>query len=461
MKRVLLLAYLFPPIANSGTQRPLKFAKYLSRYGWEATVLTAERFDDHAVDFELLDEMAPGQRIVRVPRLDQRIGDAISAVAFRSGLGVRLSEALVWRLRERFQTPDVYAWWKPTASRAALKLFREEGFDAIYATGFPWTTLLIGRDIAKATGRPLIADFRDPWATDELWHSERISRDHELHLEGSVVAQAAAVVTVSATMTEMLRAAHPEVHRSKFVTITNGFDPLDLVAPASKPADKFRIVYTGVWKNGYNPSRLYDALEGILESNPGVLRNTEVIMAGFDAGEASRRRLGALVSEVGKLSHKDAVALMYSADLLFFATAQSSYERLALPGKMYEYLATGRPVLALAHPEGDVARMFGQVGGGMVLAPADSEALRAVLSRACAAGKLEVPPLDRDALSAFERPNLAKRLAAVLDAVHGGAPLPQDATRPLVNASVAGNADGGAQTVAALRVSPPARTRSS
>ena len=440
MKRVLFLAYLFPPIANSGTQRPLKFAKYLSRYGWEPTVITAERFDDHHVDSRLLDEVAPGQRIVRVPRLDQRIGDAIAAVTFNSRLGTRLSEALIWRLRDRFQTPDLYAPWKLTASRAALKLFREEGFDAIYATGFPWTTLLIGRDISKATGRPLIADFRDPWAADELWRSGRVSPQQELALERTVVAQASAVVSVSGTLTQMLREAHREIDQTKFITVTNGFDPPDLVTPTPKPANKFRIVYTGVWKEGYNPSRLYDALEGILRSSPQVLRNTEVIMAGFDAGEAVRRGLGAHVTEVGRLSHQDAVALMYSADLLFFATADGCYQRLALPGKMYEYLATGRPVLAVAHPEGDVAGLLGRVGNGMVIPSSDSQMLEEVLRRACVAGKLEVPPLDREALSSFERPNLARKLAAVLDAVHSGAPVPQDAAWPSLQTSVVGSA---------------------
>jgi glycosyltransferase involved in cell wall biosynthesis len=457
MRRVLFLAYLFPPIANSGTQRPLKFAKYLPTYGWEPTVITADRFDDHQVDNSLLDEVAPGQRIVRVPRLDQRIADAIAAVTFHTRFGINLSEALSWRLRDLFQTPDLYAPWKPTALRAALRVFRESGFDAIYATGFPWTTLIIGRDLAHATGRPLIADFRDPWAGESLWRPPRASAQTELQLERTVIEKAAAVLAVSWSMTETMRAAHPGVDQSKFVTITNGFDRADLAAPPPTRNDKFRIVYTGVWKDGYNPARLYDAIKQMLRSSPHVLDKVEVIMAGFEPGEARRRGLDSHVSELGRLSHQDALALMYSADVLFFANADRSYQRLALPGKMYEYLATGRPVLAVADPDGDVARVFTLVGGGRVISPSDDDTLAQVLTRACLARKLEVPPLDDDALSAFERPNLAKRLARVLDAVHDGGSLPQDEPwRPLHDRK-----EAGIHTAAALSVSPRDETRNS
>jgi glycosyltransferase involved in cell wall biosynthesis len=429
MKRVLFLAYLFPPIANSGTQRPLKFAKYLSRYGWEPTVVTAERFDDHPTDPSLLQEMAADQRIIRVPMLDHHITDAISMMTLGSAFGKRLTSALTWRLRTSFEVPDLYALWKPTAKRAALKLYREHGFDAIYATGFPWTSLLIGRDVSKATGRPLIADFRDPWAGDDLWQSSRTSHSHELALERSVVTQASAVVSVSTTMTKSMKAAHPHVDQSKFITIHNGFDPIDMnVAAPAQRSNKFRIVYTGVWKDGYNPSRLYDVLEDLLKSSPDVLRNTEVLMAGFTPGEALRRGLDSVVSEVGRLSHHDALALMYSADMLFFAAAESAYQRIALPGKMYEYLATGRPVLALAHPDGDIGRLLNYLGGGVAVSSADSERFKGVIARACIDGRLAVEPVNREALSAFERPNLAMRLAAVLDAITAGAPLPEDAT---------------------------------
>jgi glycosyltransferase involved in cell wall biosynthesis len=426
VKRVLFVAYLFPPIANSGTQRPLKFAKYLENYGWQPTVVTAAGFNGHSIDPTLLAEIPSHIEVVRVPMLNDLIGDRLSSLLGGGAIGHRVGDAVRWRIQARYRSPDMFACWRRTAFRAALRIYRDSGFDAIYATGFPWTSLLIGRDVAKATGRPLIADFRDPWAGDDLWRSNSLEPERVAQLERSVVAQASAVVTVSPAMTRMMKAANPEAEQSKFVTIHNGFDPLDVVTPTPKRSDKFRIVFTGVWKDGYNPSRLYDALDALLKASPHVLRNTEVMMAGFAPGEAARRGLDSLVSELGRLSHKDAVALMSSADILFFATADGTYQELALPGKMYEYLATGRPVIALTHPDGDAARVLARVGGAIVIAPEDSERVQNVISTACVAGRLDVPPHDRDALAAFERSNLTKRLASVLDAVTSGAPPPPD-----------------------------------
>jgi glycosyltransferase involved in cell wall biosynthesis len=429
MKRVLFVAYLFPPIANSGTQRPLKFAKYLSRFGWKPTVLTAADFADHRVDEALLDDIPAGVRVVRVPMLHDYVGRAISRLALDTALGRRLARAVSWRLQSRFRKPDLYALWRPTATRAALKLFREHRFDAIYATGFPWTSLLIGRDVSQATGCPLIADFRDPWAGEDLFGSERWPHDEELAQESDVVRHAAAVVSVSATMTKRLIAAHPDCDAAKFITIYNGFDPADLVAPAPPPHQRFRIVFTGVWKEGYNPAPLYDVIDWLKRSKPEVLKGVEVIAAGFAPGEAARRRLTDHITEVGVLSHQDAVSLMNSADVLFLTNGDGARQQIGLPGKMYEYLATGRPVLALTDPRGDAGCIIAQVGGGVAVPADDPGALLDAITIACRNRKLEAPPQNRDALSAFERPNLARRLAGVLDDITSGVPVAIDSPR--------------------------------
>jgi glycosyltransferase involved in cell wall biosynthesis len=430
VKRVLCIAFLFPPIANSGTQRPLKFARYLSRYGWEPTVLTAARFDDHRVDQGLLAEMPPGLPIVRVPMLHEKIADIITMLGLGTKLAKRMAAAVGWRMRERRRTPDLYALWRPTAGRAALRLLRHQRFDAIYATGYPWTSLLIGRDVSQATGVPLIADFRDPWSGEDLFGAGSRPRHEALAQETTVIAQASAVVTVSETLTRRLAAAHPEAEPSKFVTIHNGFDPADLETPAPAPHQRFRIVFAGVWKDGYNPAPLYDVIEWLKRSAPGTLAGVEIVAAGFEPGEAARRGLSEYITETGVLPHRDAVALMRSADVLFLTNGDGARQQLGLPGKMYEYLATGRPVIALTHPEGDAGRILQRIGGGVAVATDDPGALLAVIAQVCRDKRLAAPPRDADALSAFERPNLTRRLALLLDEITTRTPLPAGSSRP-------------------------------
>ena len=423
MKRVLFLAYLFPPIANSGTQRPLKFAKYLSRYGWQPTVLTAAHTDGHRIDNGLLQDIPEAVRVIRVPMLNEYVDHAISTLALSTAVGRRVAQAASWRLQQRFRKPDLYALWRPTATRAALKLFREQPFDAVYATGFPWTSLLIGRDVSQATGCPLIADFRDPWASEDLFGPERGPHAEELAQESEVVRHAACVVSVSTTMTKRMVAAHPDCDPEKFITIHNGFDPADVVATPPQPHQRFRIVFTGVWKDGYNPAPLYDVIDWLRRSKPELLSDVEVIAAGFTPGEAARRGLTGHITEVGVLSHHDAVSLMNSADVLFLTNGDGARQQLGLPGKMYEYLATGRPMLALTDPHGDAGRIIALVGGGIAVPPDDPGALLEVMTTACQNKKLDAPPQNREALSAFERPNLARRLAGVLDEITSGVTL--------------------------------------
>lgn len=423
MKRVLMLAYLFPPIANSGTQRPLKFAKYLGQHDWTPTVVTAAQFEGHRTDPGMLTDIPAGVQVTRVPMLNQRVGAAIAALTGGMAIGRRIGDNVQWRMQNRYRRPDLYALWRPMAVRASLRIFREQGFNAIYATGFPWTTLLAGCDVAKATGCPLVADFRDLWAGETLFREERHAPAEELRLERSVVEAARAVVTTSTAMTRQMIAVHPEVDSAKFVTIHNGFDPEDLVRPASprQPGQPFRIVFAGVWKDGYNPSALYDSIDWLHRSHPALLDGVEVVAAGFEPGEAARRGLTSYIREVGVLPHHDAVSLMHSADILYLTHADNA-RQWAVPGKLYEYLATGRPVLALTNPEMETGRIIRQVGGGLAVAADDPGALYQVIADACRTRTLATPPRDREALAAFERQYLAGRLATVLNDVTARVP---------------------------------------
>jgi glycosyltransferase involved in cell wall biosynthesis len=414
-RRVLFIAYLFPPIANSGTQRPLKFAKYLPQFGWDPLVVTAQRVSEHRQDPRLLEDVPLDTRVVRVPMLNDRIG----AVASTLGLGMMkpetIAEGISWRLRNHWQSPDLYALWRPTARRAAMKLYREVGFDAIYATGFPWTSLLTGMDVSKLTGRPLVADFRDLWASEDLFKSDDLDRDQVM--EAQVVDHAAAILSISSKMTERMIAAHPTANPAKFYTIPNGYDPSDMGKTEPWPHKRFRIVYTGVWKKGYGLDTLYDAIEQVAKTDPALLSNVEVMAAGFEPGPAHERGLSDYVDELGVLSHDDAVALMRSADVLYLRNFDGIRQDWCLPGKIFEYLATGRPLLAVTQPDGEAGRLISRIGGGVVVDPSDTDGLRRILTNAFRRGVLETSPQDPVLLRAFERPALTRLLASVFDTV--------------------------------------------
>ena len=429
MKRVLVLAYLFPPIANSGTQRPLKFVKYLAENGWEPIVVTAAQFHGQPVDHKLIDEIPKNVRVHRVPMLNERVADMIAAALGGTALGKRAGEAVRWRMQARRCTPDLYASWIPTALRAAKNIFRETGFDAVFATGYPWSTLQLGREVARATGRPLIVDFRDLWAGDTWPSDQRMAHELELAAERAVVESAAVVVCTSDKMCRLMANTHPSVDEAKFVAIHNGYDADNFADVVPAPmTNKFRIVYTGVWKDVYNPGALYNSIDWIRRSAPEALEHVEVIAAGFRPREARMRGLSRYINEVGILPHREALSLMRSAHLLYL-THEDQDRQWAVPGKLYEYLASGRPVIANTIPDGEAARIIARVGGGKVVSPADPGELYHALLDACRSKSMRVPPVDPDALASFERRALTAKLAAVLSAASNRAETQVPASR--------------------------------
>ena len=420
MKRVLMVAYFFPPLANSGTQRPLKFSKYLPDFGWEPIVLTVDRPPDVARDLELVKEVRPGTRIVRAPMLSDVLGDAASVLCPRRARP-RVAEAISWRMRERFNVPDLYALWRPTARRAALRLFREIGFDAVWATGFPWTSLLIGRDVARLTGRPFVADFRDPWTGEDLFTSGRSPghRPRQRALEQSVLAQANAVVMLEDLTTGGFLQMPDDGRSREVVLIPNGYDQADLDAATPcepAPPGVTRIVFTGAWKEGYGLESLYSVLQKLLQWDPEIVARLEVVAAGFEPGPAAKAGLGSLVKELGRVSHPVALGLMKTADVLFLPSAEGKRLTYHLPGKLYEYLAVNRPILATGDVNGAMARILRESGGACVLDYRDEAALMSAVQTIERDRGLPAPP-SPSRLNAFERRTLTGHLAAVLDLV--------------------------------------------
>lgn len=424
MKRVLFIAYLFPPIANSGTQRSLKFVKYLDAHGWSPIVLTAAEFTGHPTDQGLLDEIPRHVRVERVPMLHEQVSSVLSSALGGGRLGHRVADGIRWRLQERRRVPDIFAWWQPTAFRRAMRIFKDTGFDAVFATGYPWSSLMLGRAIAQATGRPFIADFRDLWAGDNWSRDERPSHDVELAAEREVVESAATVICTSDLMCRSMANAHPDVDASRFVTIHNGFDADNFRGHAAAPkSGTLTIAYTGVWKDDYNPGALYHAVDWIRRSEPDALANVKVIAAGFKPGEARRRGLARYIEEKGILPHRDAIALMLDADLLYVCH-EDEQRQWAVPGKLYEYLASGTPVLAHTHADGEAARIIRKVGGAKVVTCDDPGNLYHALLEACRWKTARVPDRDAAALASFERRALTAKLAGVLDAASSRAPAP-------------------------------------
>ena len=158
MKRLLLVAYYFPPLAGSGVFRPLRMSRYLGRHGWSVTVVTASARVRVLKDPDLVKEIPSSVEVERVGSIEPRNG---LIALHKLGLG-----GLARTIEPWFLIPDDQRGWVPFATRSALALHRANPFHAVVATAGPYSTLLVGQAVKHRTGIPFVADFRDEWTTN-------------------------------------------------------------------------------------------------------------------------------------------------------------------------------------------------------------------------------------------------------------------------------------------------------
>ena len=420
MRRVLFIAYLYPPIANSGTRRSLSFFNHLPDHGWEPNVLTVANPAERLRDDTLLDEIRPGTAVERVPTASAAISRRLAAWLTPAPRQAAAAAGLEWRIDRLLQAPDDVVSWYPPAVRHGVALHRHQPFDVIYASGWPWTAFLVARAIGLKTGCPYVLDYRDTWrpsGTHEWEVQTRLQALVNPWLERRAARHAAAVVTVTPSLVKVIGS---DAGKTLVHCITNGFEPADFSAPAAALAADdglIHISYTGVWRPGYGLEDLYRAIQRLKQqgSTP-ALQRLRVSAAGFKPGPARAMGVDDVVQELGPVPHARALHLMQRADALYLPVPLGYYAKASLPGKLFEYLGSGRPILAVVPPDSDVAGVVQAVGGALRLDPGDIAGLADALASLCqgsAAGLFSARRPEQ--LKRYTRAETTRELAAVFE----------------------------------------------
>lgn len=430
LRRVLIFAYFFPPLGGAGVQRIAKFAKYLPEQGWLPTVVTVRARDYWMSDPSLEGELGSRVAVVRTRSLTglALMRRLAPAQAGRKG-GVRSSAGGIRRLRGLASwvlIPDSYVGWVPYAVRAGDRLLREQRYDCILTTSSPDSVHLIGRALARRHRVPWIADFRDPW-TRRLsfrpptpWHLRR-----QLALEAGVLRSADLItVTADETRSDYLD-RNPWLGEGKIRVVTNGYDEEDFAPFADErpPRDGFRVLHAGQ----LNPERpvlpFLEGLAAFLRRRPEARNRLKVRFIGpFYAGdlEATRRLgLGEIVSFEPGRPHREVVRELLRSHLLLLLEQGSERGGLILPGKVFEYLRSHRPILGLL-PHGAAWRLVSSLQAGRCCPIDDTGACADALEAfddAYLAGGPPPTAIDPDRLAAFERRALTGQLADLLGEV--------------------------------------------
>ena len=396
MKRVLIITYYWPPSGGSGVQRWLKMAKYLPEYGWQPVIYTAEGAEYPVEDTSLEKDVNPDTEVIRRPitepysfykkflgmKKDQKVkAGFIDDTGHKQGWKERLS---IW-IRGNFFIPDARCWWVKPSVKYLKSYLKKHPVDAIISTGPPHSMHLIAMQLKEALGLPWIADFRDPWTEIDYYSKLRLTRraDRKHHrLEREVLTKADKVVTVSpnwASRLERLGAPKADV-------VYNGFDESDIVQTNDAVAsDKFTLTYLGVLFKVRNPESLWQALGELIPEDPVFAEKLQVKLIGQVDKEVMQT-----IADNGLQSHvtlspyiphdQVAEALHQSSILLLPLMSDAETDTLGLiPAKLFEYLASGRPILCIGPTNGDTAHILDEAKAGITVAFEDKERMKTVV----------------------------------------------------------------------------------
>ncbi len=422
-RRVLIITYYWPPSGGSGVQRWLKFAKYLPDAGWEPVIFTPENPDFDLRDESLEKEVPKQLEVIRFPiwepyqlfsKLKGKTQTHPGRLLEQKEKGF-LEKAAIWA-RANLLVPDPRVFWVKPAVKFLTDLAQSGQFQAVITTGPPHSMHLIGRELKRKTGLPWIADFRDPWSQweflDTLPMTSFIRKKHQ-QLEQTVLKEADAVLTISPTFQRDLE----KLARRKINLLTNGYDPADIPAgfsPKEKEAGKLHLVYSGIIDAIRNPIPLMEALKSEFEGGAEEINWTFVGKVSEQVQAYVKRDpwLSARIHFAGYVSHGEVFGFYAKADALVLILTDTKNAQGNIPGKLFEYLATGVPVLALGDPEGDSAKILKDAGAGEVIAHTDASTIRWQLRVLMDSSAKKVDPKD---LEKYSRQYLSHQLAKNLD----------------------------------------------
>ncbi|MFZ1538473.1 MAG: glycosyltransferase [Chromatiaceae bacterium] len=421
MPRVLIIAWYFPPVGGPGVQRTLKYCKYLPREGWEITVIGGIDPGEHQ-DPALAAEIPPGIILHRLGRPDTR-WRRLRTWLFAHRLGpIGLGRFGHWiGLVKDF--PDTMREWADTVVELAVEEHRRQPFDVIYTSSYPYSVHFAGGALKQRLGLPWVADLRDPWVENELMleHLPRWVRARHARAERRMVESCDALVCAHPGHAERLRERY-RLSPSRCLAITNGYDPEDYLnfpdPPPLGPDGVVRLVHTGSFYGAYSPIPLLRALTQGWRPLPAGIQTLEVRLVGGDGDVIFPDLPGLRVVVRPRVSHAEALQEQAGAHLLLCVFDRSFLKSL-LPGKLFEYMACKRPIVAVVPSGGSTAELIRTTTTGWV---ADCDrpeeiiaALQASMADLLGYGRGFSP--DRHAIARYSRPELARQLSAVLSGV--------------------------------------------
>jgi glycosyltransferase involved in cell wall biosynthesis len=428
--RVLLISYLFPPMGGIGVQRALSIARYLPDMGFELHVLRAPNAAGPVMD-PALSKVVPeavqihGAFTPEVPfALRQKAWQWLNRGKSKAEpQAIAASTApkrapLISQIIRRVLAPEPEILWVPFALQAAKKIVRQHKIEAVIITAPPFSAFVVGNKLKRIfPDVKIIADFRDEWLefyiNNNAFQNNPYARKRAVEIERETIERADAVISVTDMSLATIRKRYPEQPDAKFHRIANGYDPAAFNGFKTRENQSRKLVVTHMGTAYLNSSPRYygAALNGL----PEEVRDNIVTRFVGRVEDAEKQFLSGVKSEIqllGFMPQNKALGYLEDTDYLLLTMT----DKISMPGKAYEYLATGKPILAIAAADSEVGNFVRQTGAGYCADPNSIEEIRAMIRRAFEGKqqRLTPPAPTPSVVEQYARPHLVRQFADLL-----------------------------------------------
>jgi hypothetical protein len=430
-KKVLIITYYWPPSGGSGVQRWLKFVKYLVRAGWEPYVFTPENPSFTIEDKSLIKDVPDSVEVVRFPiwepyhlffKFSSLLGNKSPQQAdfISTGKKTFFQKVSSW-IRGNFFIPDARIFWVKPSSEYLMDFISRNQISKIVTTGPPHSIHLIGLRLKKLNpALSWIADFRDPWSEWDLLDTLSLSslaRKRHVALERKVLTTADRIITIAPYHVERLKV----LSGRKVDLITNGFDDDDFKSVHYSRTNKFTIRHVGIVDELRDPKPVMMAIKELCISDPDFLNHVLIEFIGkvnssFKHFINGDEHLVGIVRFVDQIPHEQLLKLYDTTDLQLLVLAHTTIAPGNLPGKFFEYLASGRPILGIGPESGDAANIVMETHAGVIKERNDAVGIKSALIRYYQGWKQE-EVMTTGNIHLYSRQYLTEKLITLLESV--------------------------------------------
>tara|TARA_R110002012_G_scaffold9062_1_gene41603 strand:+ start:16525 stop:17811 length:1287 start_codon:yes stop_codon:yes gene_type:complete len=423
MKRALIITYYWPPAGGPGVQRWLKFVKYFREFGVEPIVYAPENPNYPLIDenfsFEIPSDIKILKKPIKEPYRFAKLFSKKKTKQISSGIiskkEISAMEKLMLYIRGNFFIPDARVGWVKPSVKFLSEYISENPVDIVITTGPPHSLHLIGMQLQKELDLKWIADFRDPWTTIHYHKSLRLSkasaRKHKA-LEASVL-KSASIITVTSPTTKK---EFGMITERPIEVITNGYDITEKID--FEIDSVFSISHIGSLLSERNPEILWKVLAEICKEDQNFKKDLQLKFAGAVSQEVKQSLENFQLLEnckfLGYVSHTEALRLQHKSQVLFLVEINRAETRAIIPGKLFEYLAAKRPIIALGPKESDIEGIIQDTNAGKFFSYWDNDELKDELLQLYKDYKSGDLMVSSEGIEKYSRRELTKQMASLI-----------------------------------------------